>query len=216
MQATARRLSVVSATSCARRRLIRNVRQQMKRIFQLIGLAVTLSPVVVKASQPTLTSISQPLYFIGSSSDAVIEIIETPKILNNSSAMAWIELFSSPTEVPGSGGDLNLISLYGLSVKIVSQDKDGRVTEIGVDTSTAKQPKRYPFTINDVTEATIKAIRSEFPDAAATKISVVRGDGASPSNKIGEQDSSGQPATAPESKSEGKDKPQPESKVAPQ
>ncbi len=183
----------------------------MKGIFQLIGLAVTLSPVVVKATQPTLTSISQPLYFLGSSSDAEIEIIETPKILNNSSAMAWIELFSSPTEVPGSRGDLNLISLYGLSVKMVSQDKDGRVTEIGVDTSTAKQPEHYPFTINDVTEATVKAIRSEFPDAAATKISVVRGDGASPSNKIGEQGSSGQSATRPESKSEGSNKPLPES-----
>jgi hypothetical protein len=74
----------------------KTARQQMKRIFQLIGLAVTLSPAVVKASQPTLTSISQPLYFLGSSSDAKIEIIETPKILNNSSAMAWIELFFKP------------------------------------------------------------------------------------------------------------------------
>jgi hypothetical protein len=71
------------------------------------------------------------------------------------------------------------------------------VTEIGVDTSTAKQPERYPFTINDVTEATIKAIRSEFPDAAATKISVVHGDGASTSNKIANKTALFNPLPAP-------------------
>ena len=97
--------------------------------------------------------------------------------------MFWIGLFSSPTEVPGSGGDLNLISIYGLSVKMVSQDKDGRVTKIGIDISKAKKPKRYPFIINEVTKATIKAIRAEFPDEAATKIVILQVDGAPPANK---------------------------------
>ena len=35
MQATARRLSVVSATSCARRRLIRNVGQKYEKTYLL-------------------------------------------------------------------------------------------------------------------------------------------------------------------------------------
>ena len=174
----------------------------MKRIFLLIGLTLVISPFGAEATTPTLTSISQPLYFLGSAGDAKIQIVETPKILNNSSAMFWIELFSGPTEVPGSGGDLNLISIYGLSIKMVSQDKDGRVTEIGIDTSKAKRPKRYPFTIKEVTEATVKAIRAEFPDEAKTKIVMLRVGGAPPVNKQGEQGSARQSTTRPELKSE--------------
>ena len=51
MQATARRLSVVSATSCARRRLIRDVRQKYKTIMEYVALtfAIIAFPLAIGA-----------------------------------------------------------------------------------------------------------------------------------------------------------------------
>jgi hypothetical protein len=147
----------------------------MKNLILAALLVVTAS---VKATTPTLTSITQPLYYLGSASDAVIQFIEVPKILNNSSAMFWIGLFSDPTAVNGSDGDLNLISIYGISVAMTSEDKDGRVTSITIDATKAKKPERYPLSIADVVTATEKAVRIEFPDEARTKITIKDTDGA--------------------------------------
>jgi hypothetical protein len=122
------------------------------------------------ASTPTLIKITQPMYYLGDARDARIEYIETPKILLNSSAECWIGLYSSPTFVEGSKEDLNLISVYGIRVELVAQDADGRVTSIRIDASKAVKPERYPFKVKDVTDATLKALRLQFPDEKTTKI----------------------------------------------
>jgi hypothetical protein len=141
----------------------------------LAGLMVVMA-LQVEASQPSLASITQPLYFHESATDAKIQLIEVPKVFNTS-AEGYIALFASPTKVEGANGDLNLISIYGLSVELVSQDEEGRITKISVDNSKAKKPDNYPWSIAEVTEAAIKAIRMEFKDYAVTKIVVKEGEG---------------------------------------
>ena len=131
-----------------------------------------------------------------------------PKILNNSSAMFWIGLFEDPTEVRGSGGDLNLISLYGISVEMTSEDEEGRVTAITIDATGTKKPERYPLSVADVVTATEKAVRIEFPDETRTKI-IMKGRSTA-AKDLGEG-GTGEPAARPESKSVGGDHPQPES-----
>jgi hypothetical protein len=181
----------------------------MKNLILGAFLVVTAS---VNATTPTLTSITQPLYYLGSAGDAEIQLIEVPKILNNSSAMFWIGLFSDPTEVRGSDGDLNLISLYGISVEMTHEDDSGKVKAITIDATKAKQPDRYPLSVNSVIEAAVKAVRMEFPDAAVTEITVKAGAaGSNETENQGEQGGAGQPATRSESDLEGGDKPQPES-----
>ena len=143
----------------------------MKFLPCLILVVIMGFPQRMEASQPSLTSITQPLYFPLSAKDAAIQLIEVPKIFNTS-AEGFVALFASPTEVKGINGDLNLISIYGLTIELVSQDKEGKVTKIAVDTSKAKKPDDYPWSVADVTEATIKAIRMEFRDEAVTKIVV--------------------------------------------
>ncbi len=145
----------------------------------LILAALIVGTGLVSATTPTLTSITQPLYFLGSAGDAKIQFIEVPKILNNSSAMFWITLFSDPTAVDGSDGDLNLISIYGITVEMSSEDKDGRVTSITIDATKATKPEQYPLSIADVLVATEKAVRIEFPDEDRTKITVQDSNGAS-------------------------------------
>jgi hypothetical protein len=175
----------------------------------LIIAALALGSGFACATSPTLTSITQPLYFLGSAGDLKIQFIEVPKILNNSSAMLWIGLFSDPTAVQGSHGDLNLISIYGISVAMTSEDKDGRVTSITIDATGAKKPDRYPLSVTDVVTATEKAVRIEFPDETKTKI-IIKGTSTA-TKDLGEQGGTGQPATRSQSKLEGGDKPQPES-----
>lgn len=145
----------------------------------LIIAALALGSGFVCATTPTLTSITQPLYFLGSAGDLKIQFIEVPKILNNSSAMFWISLFSDPTAVQGSDGDLNLISIYGISVELTSEDKDGRVTSITIDATRAKKPERYPLSVTDAVTATEKAVRIEFPDETKTKI-IIKGSSTAP------------------------------------
>lgn len=88
--------------------------------------------------------------------------------------MFWIELFHDPTETPGSDGDLNLISIYGFKVSLSESDSEGRPTLITVDATEAEEPPRYPFSVEDVAEATVKAVRIEFPDEELTKIEFKR------------------------------------------
>lgn len=167
----------------------------------LIIIALALGSGFACATTPTLTSITQPLYFLESAEDRKIQFIEVPKILHNSSAMCWIGLFSDPTAVKGAGGDLNLISLYGISVEMTSQDKDGRVTSITIDATGAKKPERYPLSVTDVVTATEKAVRIEFPDETKTKISI-KGR-ATEKQEPSEQARTGKPTARPVNEPEG-------------
>lgn len=153
----------------------------MKRALFLIYAAWSTTQLF--ATTPTLTTITQPLYFLGSAGDAKVQYIKTPKILNNSSAMFWITLFSSPTETQDSGGDLNLLSMYGVSVEMTAQDPDGHVTEITIKTDKAERPQNYPFTIEEVAKMAVRAVRIEFTDENLTKIVVTNNQTATDGNK---------------------------------
>lgn len=153
----------------------------------LVLLSVVFIWTHADATTPTLTSITQPLFYLGSAGDVEIQFIETPKIINNAGVMFWVELFHSPTEIKRSDGDMNLISIYGFTVSLTEHDTDGRPTLITIDSSKAMQPPRYPFTVDEVAEAAVKAVRIEFPDKDNTKIEV-KGRSESAEKPQGEQD----------------------------
>ncbi|MEM7791958.1 MAG: hypothetical protein AAF546_11200 [Verrucomicrobiota bacterium] len=141
---------------------------------RLASIAFLFLAGTASATTPTLTSITQPLFYLGGADDVQIRFIEAPKIRNNAGVMFWIELFHDPTETPGSDGDMNLISIYGFKVSLSETDSEGRPTLITVDATEAVKPPRYPFAVEDVADAAVKAVRIEFPDEGLTKIEVKR------------------------------------------
>lgn len=159
---------------------------------RLVSIAFLFLAGTASATTPTLTSITQPLFYLGGADDVQIHFIETPKIQNNADVMFWIGLFHAPTEIPGSDGDMNLISIYGFKVSLSENDSEGHPTLITVDATEAVKPPRYPFSVEDVAEAAVKAVRIEFPDEELTKIEVKRA-GDLPKKPNGEQGESLKP-----------------------
>ncbi|MCG8603049.1 MAG: hypothetical protein MI807_23085 [Verrucomicrobiales bacterium] len=153
------------------------------RLIQ-IAFAISVVSTFAQATTPTLTSITQPLFYLGSAGDAEIQFIETPKIINNAGVMFWVELFHNPTDLDGADGDLNLISLYGLTVSLSEWDAEGNPTLITIDATRAIRPPRYPFTVEEVADAATKAVRIEFPDVDTTKISVLTRGNTSGNSKV--------------------------------
>jgi hypothetical protein len=101
-------------------------------------------------------------------------------------------------------GDANLITLCGinLSHKSTKLESGGYRLDITIDTSSFKLPDNVRLPREEVVDLVRRAVALNYPHAAITI-------------KDGEQDGTGQPATRPESKSEGSDKPQPEAEGRP-
>lgn len=57
--------------------------------------------------------------------------------------------------------DINLISVYKISVESNSQDG---ITTININTSKAMKPKTHPFSVEEVAKMTLKALRIDYPD----------------------------------------------------
>src|SRR5690606_35250455 len=129
------------------------------------------------ASQPTLQSVSQPLYYHLTASDSKIQIMSVPKIFVGADRDQWLALLQSPTRASQDGPDLNLISRYGLRLSGESEPPHSIVPKITIDVTAASQPENYPFTIKEVMIATIKCVRAIFPDATETEIWVTDAQG---------------------------------------
>lgn len=142
--------------------------------MKTIALILTLLPLsLLNASQPKLTTITLPLWYLGSASEnEPIVIAEVPKIYGATSAEGWVALFSNPTFPDGVKSDINLISIYKLQVSAVVDD-EGKITKISVDSSNANKPDSYPFSIQLIAETAAKCIRIEFPEKNQTKIFLV-------------------------------------------
>ena len=101
-------------------------------------------------------------------------------------------------------GDANVISSCRINLTHAAKELEGGgfLLEVTVDISSLVRPEGFKLSDAEVVDLVRQAISLNFPKAAVVI-------------KKGEQAGAGQPATAPESKSEGKENPKPESKVAP-
>ena len=120
---------------------------------------------MLHASQPRLTTITLPLWYLGSAaSEEPIVISEVPKIYSGTDADAWVALFSSPVYPDGGKTDINLISIYKINVSAVA-GKDDEISRFSVDTSKAVKPDGYPFEIDVIASQVARCIRRECLNA---------------------------------------------------
>lgn len=142
--------------------------------MKIIALILSILTLSLFASQPRLTTITLPLWYLDSASENEdIVIAEVPKIYGATSAEGWIALFSSPTFPDGAKTDINLISIYKIQVTAVVGE-EGKVAKISIDTTQAIKPDGYPFTIQHVAETAAKCVRMEFSDKNLTKIFLIQ------------------------------------------
>ena len=145
-----------------------------------IVLTLLASLTSLAASQPTLQSVPQPLWYLHTAAEQPIQIMRVPKIFMSSDANGWIKLIASPTLAKPNGVDMNLTSVYGIVLTGEVGEPDGHVRKVVVDITEAKKPRRYPFSIREVTAAVVKCIRLAFPKSEATVIWVTDHDGSKP------------------------------------
>ena len=128
--------------------------------------AIVLLILPLHASQLSLRSVKQPLY-MHSDEDPVIRITDVP-IVSFYADPEWRFSAISKPFVPATDGgvktpgDVNLVSLYG--VKITGTfAKNNQDMEVSIDTSAAKVPEGYPFTIAQVTDAAETCVKLMYP-----------------------------------------------------
>ncbi len=148
----------------------------MKTVPALL-LGFLISTPFARASQPTLQSVLQPLWYHLTAADQLIQFMEVPKIFTGADRDQALPLIHSPTRVSEGGPDLNLISRYGLQLSGTSQPPHGIVPKITIDATKASQPENYPFTVEEVVLAAVKCIRDMFPNSAETEIWVTDAQG---------------------------------------
>ena len=144
-----------------------NVSPKMRVISILFLL---LSCAVVSASALRLTSVYLPVYF-HADTDAEILVTKVQFATSQAAPEARLSMLSSEY-VPHHDTswkkreDVNLITLYGLQITFTAADKF-KGYDMVIDSSEAKVPEGYPFTVEQVVEAAKTcALKTygEFPD----------------------------------------------------
>ncbi len=182
-----------------------------------------------------LGSVKMALWYDGEGDDR-IQIMDVPRIHYQTGASRSF-LIDDPFMISDRPTqDINIVSLYRIITGAELDSKD-RPVKYFIDISKAENTRQLGYTIKQVTEAAAICIRAccpinekiplvvrdgkketpiEPPKASTTEIFPAetgdKPEGANPANptQTADQDGAGQPATRPESKSEGGDKPQPE------
>jgi len=205
----------------------------MKALSIALVCVLTASS-AVNASMFSLKCIKLPLWYNGEGEDG-IQLISVPKVrMSTPGEWGMIELFDDPFEqydprMPKTSSlrridDINMIHAYGMTTSAVygrptDPDKPLRLV---IDISKANPPQSCSFSIMEVARAAATCIRDLFPKNPDVPLMLKTKDGEAlfepafaPSSNDkkdqAEQVGTGQPATRSESKSEGGDKPQPES-----
>lgn len=149
----------------------------MKYFLLLLGLGTAS---LASASQLGLGLIKQPLYLHGSDGDVEIRIVDVPVASSGPLPEGVFPCIALPFVPPGDStakdpGNVNMASAYGLRVN-ASEDSNGDILvwRITVDATTAKRPEGYPFTIEQVIDATVTCIKMMCPpkDEAEHKVIV--------------------------------------------
>ena len=129
----------------------------------------TLLSTLANATQLGMVIVKQPLYLHGSDSDVQIRIVDVPVAYSTSYPESYFAAIYLPF-IPATNGswkhptDVNMASVYGIKVS-ASEGSTGSVAEwkIIIDASTSKQPDGYPFTIEQVIDATMTCIKVMCP-----------------------------------------------------
>lgn len=138
---------------------------------------------LVQATTLGLASIKLPLYLHGSDGDTQITFADVPFVSAWSAPEATFAAISRPF-IPLSDDswkereDVNVVSVYGLRVSAADESTDSLSHWIiTIDASAAKRPEGYPFTLEQVIDATTHCIKSMCPvrpeDEHKTTIKVV-------------------------------------------
>ena len=179
--------------------------------MKLVALVLALSTIISWGSGTRWTKVHLPTHVLYVDEGPSGGMTEVPCV---SSSTATFErqngLLNSPYVPHHSNwnvpADTNLITLYRFSVSgaydVKSDPKNPKLI-ITIDLTNALRPEGYPFTVDEVAEKVKECVKLNFNEATI----IVR----PKSEKEGEQVGTVQPATRPESTSEGSDKPQPES-----
>jgi hypothetical protein len=145
-------------------------------------LFLILSAVSLFATQRRLDSVTIPVYYHGSDTDAKIENLSVPYAVY-SSEPEWKGAALGRPYVPPAleanhqPGDVNLLSLYGIKISadlVVDEAKrtSGPDVIVTLDASKAARPDGYPFSIAEVIEAARQCIPLNIPEAGRRRVNV--------------------------------------------
>jgi hypothetical protein len=124
---------------------------------------------LASATELAMVIVKQPLYLHRSDSDVQIRIVDVPVAYSTSYPESYFAAIHLPF-TPASNGswkqpkDVNMASVYGIKVS-ASEGSTSSIPlwKITIDASAAKQPDGYPFTIEQVIDATMTCIKVMSP-----------------------------------------------------
>lgn len=130
------------------------------------------------ASQLAMVTVKQPLYLHGSDTDPQIEILDVPVANATAYPETFFEAIHLPF-IPATNGswtepsDVNMTSVYG--IKVSAEEEAGHEIpewKITIDASAARQPEGYPFTVEQVVDATLTCVKLMCPPKPASDLKV--------------------------------------------
>lgn len=131
------------------------------------------------ATQLALVIVKQPLYLHGSDTDSAIQVVDVPVAYATSHPESYFAAIHLPF-VPATNGswreptDINMASVYGLRVSCIEAGGSSvREWRIAVDATKAKRPDGYPFTVDQVIDATVTCIKVMAPPVPESERKVI-------------------------------------------
>ncbi len=141
------------------------MRKRIASIVAALSLLLALAP-VVSGSALSLTTVTQPLYLHGTESDVVISFTQVPYVTFHADPEwrfpAIATPFIPPTSGPAPATDVNLVSLYRIALRVDTND-DGTKLTVTIDATKAVLPEGYPFSIEQVIDATVTCVKMMYP-----------------------------------------------------
>lgn len=155
----------------------------MKYLLRLILCALCFSQ--AQATILRLETVKQPLYLMGDG-DSKILISDVPYITYGSDPEWRFSAICAPCILARNTKkeeDVNLVSRYNIIVygtyKVTENHEVSRDIEVTIDISKAAVPENYPFTIEQVIDATTTCIKLMYPpkpvDEGKLEIKIVGG-----------------------------------------
>lgn len=121
-------------------------------------------------SELRLDTVSLPLYLHGSESDSRISICQVPFVTFHADPEWRFPAISTPFSPPTSNSvkatDVNLTTLYGITVE-GNYKETGKDMVVTINVSKAVQPEGYPFTVEQVVDAVSTCVKLMYPPRPA-------------------------------------------------
>ncbi len=132
----------------------------------LIAFLIMVCPVF--ASELRLATVKQPVYLAETGFDPSISIVDVPFVTRNSDPGWRFNAICEPL-IPATDGswrkpaDVNLTSIYGITVAGTYTTPGKSDIEVVIDCSAAKRPEGYPFTLEQVLDTVVTCVRLMYP-----------------------------------------------------